>query len=92
MSVWRAVKLLLTLRCEESTRLISDAHERRLTAVERWAVRLHQLSCAYCRKVAQQLRLVDDAARATASHSAALPPAARRRISTALADDESESQ
>lgn len=84
MRLLRAIKLLLTLRCEESTRLMSDAKHRDLTGVERWAVRLHQVSCSYCRKVAEQLRLVDEAARKRAATVSALPTDARSRISAAL--------
>lgn len=87
MSVWRAVKLLLTLRCDQSTRLMSESTQRELTRVERWAVRLHQLSCSYCRKVANQLRLVDEVARARARQPAAMPGDARDRIAASLPDE-----
>lgn len=89
MAFWRAIKLLLTLRCEESTHLLSDSCHRDLTAVERWAVWLHKLVCSYCRQVAKQLKLVDQAARDRAAEPAAMPTDARQRIAASLAEAES---
>ncbi|MEN1680820.1 MAG: hypothetical protein AAGJ46_14620 [Planctomycetota bacterium] len=87
MRLFRAIKLLLTLRCEESTRLMSDANHRKLTGVERWAVRLHKIGCSYCRKVAEQLRLVDEAAQKRVFQISAMPTDARSRIAAALRED-----
>lgn len=78
--------MLLTLRCEESTHLLSDACHRELTAVERWAVWLHQLVCSYCRQVAKQLRVVDQAARARATELKEMPTDVRDRIAASLDD------
>ncbi|MEM6330674.1 MAG: hypothetical protein AAF790_10540 [Planctomycetota bacterium] len=78
--------MLLTLRCEESTHLMSDSCHRDLTAVERWAVWLHQLVCSYCRKVAAQLKVVDEAARRRAAEASAMPADARQRIAASLAE------
>lgn len=77
---FRAIRLLLTLRCEESERLMSDAFERDLTGVERWAVRLHFIGCKPCRKVRQQLADLQRLARDRAAEAATLAAEARRRI------------
>lgn len=51
-----AAKLILTLKCEQSTQIISDSLDRELTAVERWAVRLHYIACWSCRRFGMQMR------------------------------------
>ena len=51
-----AAKLILTLKCEQSTRIVSDSLDRELTSVERWAVRLHYIACSSCRRFGKQLR------------------------------------
>lgn len=84
MSVWRAIVLLLTLKCDHATHLMSDSYLRQLTPVERWALRLHQISCRYCRRVARQLRLLEEAARRRASQGADLSASARARIAASL--------
>ena len=82
MSFWRAIKLLLTLHCEESARLQSEALERNLTGVERWAVRLHFLSCRACRNFKRQLRFIQEAARRQSARTegASLPPDVHDKI------------
>ena len=63
MSLWKAIKLLLTLHCEESSQLVSDGLERDLSSVERWAVKLHHVSCKACRSFQRQLNFLQEAAR-----------------------------
>ena len=72
--------MLLTLRCEESTRLMSEEYHRDLTSVERWAVRLHFISCAYCRRVKNQWNLLQKAATKRTEDIHELPEEARQRI------------
>lgn len=55
-----AIRLLLTLRCEQSTRIVSESLDRDLSSVEKWAVRLHYISCRSCRRFGRQLRQVRD--------------------------------
>ncbi len=88
MSVWRAIVMLLTLKCDHATHLVSDSFERDLTAVERWALKLHQLSCKYCRRLAKQLELIHSAARTTAAPAGELPAEARDRIAAAISSSE----
>lgn len=87
MRPWRAVKMLLTLKCDESARLLSDATLRPLTRVERWAVRLHQISCRFCRSLEQQLRQIDNAATTRVSTPASMPAGARERIAASLRNE-----
>lgn len=82
-SLAASIKLILTLHCDESTRIISEGLDRRLTFAERWAVRLHYLSCWSCRRFRRQLNLLRAAARAEGAPNEASPslsPEARRRI------------
>ena len=86
MAIWRAINLLLTLKCDESTRLVSESFERKLTGVERWAVRLHAVSCGGCRRVKKQLIFLKQAGEQHAATSQPLPPDARKRIEQSILD------
>ncbi|MEM8681261.1 MAG: zf-HC2 domain-containing protein [Planctomycetota bacterium] len=66
MKLFRAIKLILTLRCEESSRLVSEALDRDLSFSERWAVRLHRMVCASCHRLKHQFDLIRQAAGKTA--------------------------
>ena len=87
MTVWRAIKMLLTLHCEESSRLMSDSFERDLSGVERWAVRLHFVSCRHCRRIRKQLEYLNRFARQRGDVAASLSPESRERIRRVLLDD-----
>ena len=76
--------MLLTLKCDQATHLTSDCFERKLSAVERWSLRLHHVSCRYCRRLYQQLKLIHTAARKATDSSDGLSPEARERISAAI--------
>ena len=56
---------LLTLRCREATALLSAAEDGELGGVNRWALRLHLIICAPCRRFRRQLhklaRIIDAA-------------------------------
>ncbi len=60
MSVFSAIKLILTLKCEQSNRLISQSFDADLSRCERLAVRLHVLMCRSCRKFKKKLRLLHE--------------------------------
>ena len=81
-----AARLILTLKCEDSTHIVSDSLDRDLSAVERWAVRLHYISCWSCRRFGQQIRGVREALRSTTQQSgdARLSSDALRRIEEAI--------
>ena len=92
MRIIRAFKMVLTLHCDESSHLLSDATDRRLTGVERLAVTLHLMICRNCRRFRQRLRFLTEAlhrlasgtALAAPSASLSLAPEARRRIAAAI--------
>ncbi len=90
-----AIQLLFTLRCKHSSELISSGMDEEWSGVERWAVRLHYLSCGTCRRFRRQMAFVKKAAR-TAARSAdpvllnmpemRLRPGARARMDQAIRD------
>jgi hypothetical protein len=87
--VWAAVRLILTLHCDESQRLISRSLDETLPWTERWAVRLHFLSCRSCRHIRKQLLFLKEAARRRTQlpvdfSSERFSDTARRRLSAAL--------
>ena len=86
MSVWRAIKLLLTLKCDESTRLVSESFERDLTGVERWAVRLHSISCGACRQLKKQLSRLQEIGQQFTSKQDGLSGDAKERIASQILD------
>ena len=91
------IRKILTLTCDESTRLVSESLERELPAGQRWAVRLHALSCRSCRRFRRQILFLRDAVRRggrglgvdSLSAGESLSPAARDRIRQFLARHDS---
>lgn len=82
-----AVKLILTLKCEQSTRIVSESLDRKLSPTERWAVRLHYIGCWSCRRFGKQLRMMRDALQmhpARTSGDERLSPEAMSRIEDAI--------
>jgi Putative zinc-finger len=73
----RNVKMLVSLSCEEASRLASDSLDRDLSKSERWALRLHTFFCGSCRRLVAQLK----ALRALASK---MPESAHEQLRTAL--------
>ena len=54
------------MNCHQTTKLLSDAQERKLTWKERLAIRLHITMCYGCRNFADQVPLLRTVARAYA--------------------------
>jgi hypothetical protein len=79
------------LTCKETSQLISQSHERRLTFSERLGLRIHLFVCGACSEFRHQMKLLHEAARRiaeereTAGVAAPLPAAARERIRERLA-------
>ena len=94
MSFFRALRLILTLHCQESEALISRSFDEELPLAERWAVRLHFISCRVCRQFRKQLSVVHEAAGrrghldASVSPHDELPAATRERIESVLRNTE----
>jgi len=76
--------MLLTLRCEESTQLLSDGFDRDLSRCERWAVRLHSISCRPCRGVRKQFVAIQRAAQLRGQQPQPLDGPARQEIREAI--------
>ncbi|MEM7627305.1 MAG: hypothetical protein AAF333_17040 [Planctomycetota bacterium] len=84
--MWRDLKLVLTIRCEQSSRLISDECERRLNPIERFAAALHRVNCRWCRRFRSQVAVLQALAEQPPPAPAQLSPAARQRITRALSE------
>ena len=86
------IKRILTLTCEQSTRLVSESLDRDLPRGERWAVRLHALCCRSCRRYRRQILFLREAVRrggrepdtGTPVAGASLTQESRERIKRAL--------
>lgn len=74
MSAWRAIKKVLTLRCHESSQLLSEASDGKLSFVDKLALWGHLLVCGPCRKYQKQMRklrlLIDNALKSIESEQA----------------------
>ena len=44
------------LNCKQSSQLISQSLDRKLTIKERFALKFHLLICRYCKRFSQQLK------------------------------------
>lgn len=97
MSTWSRIKFVLTLTCDESTRLVSQSLDDELPRVERVAVRLHAIGCRSCRRYRRQVLFLRQAIQQRLSLDNAPIPAdmqlsddARRRIAQALSRGDEE--
>jgi hypothetical protein len=73
--------------CRDVARLLSCAEETSLRWRERWAVRVHQLFCVYCRRYGRQIVLLRRALvrrRGLRGDIASLDAPARERIQAVL--------
>jgi Putative zinc-finger len=73
------------LDCKQASQIISQSLDRNLTLRERFALRLHLLICAYCKRFSQQMQTMRVAIKQmTASiendHKIEMPSAAKKRI------------
>ena len=90
MNFLRAIRLILTLKCEESTRLYSEQMDQQLSFSEKWAVRLHGWICASCWRFRRQMGFLRQAAQSVGDHlpngssDPQLSPVARDRIRESL--------
>ena len=89
MRYLQAIRRILTLKCDESERLISKGMDEDLSISERWAVRSHFISCKYCRRFRNQISLIRLAAQKVATTTSEvvdyeLSTAARKRIEDSI--------
>lgn len=52
------IVLILTMRCDEASRLISHSQEAPPAGAEKYALSFHLLICSLCRKYKRQLKLM----------------------------------
>lgn len=81
--VKRGIVLWLARRlptCRDTTRLVSDSMDRRLSLRWRVEMKLHLLICVWCERYARQLIFLRDAVRHEPPPATALSPEARERI------------
>lgn len=77
------------LNCKQTSQLVSQSLDRRLTLQERFAVRVHLLICKYCRRFSRQLmamrvglqRMTQSVEENTTLH---MPSESKARIAKAL--------
>ena len=50
--------MIVSLSCEEASRLASESLDRELTRNERWGLRVHAMVCRNCRRLMRQLELL----------------------------------
>jgi hypothetical protein len=77
---------ILTLRCADSTRIVSESLDRELSATERWAIRVHAFVCRSCRRYRRQIEFLRLVMRGTAdAASGGLSVQERERVRRAIA-------
>lgn len=54
------LRLILTIQCDQVSRLESESFERKLPWHEAWALRLHRLVCKSCRQFLRHLRIMHE--------------------------------
>ena len=97
MGMLHDIKMILSLSCEKSSRLLSDELERPLSRVERLALRVHLMLCHRCRAFRRHLQHLRAMAQRLAGGAMAgedflppLSPEARARINKAITRAQSE--
>ncbi len=61
------------MNCQQATRLMSDAQERKLSLKDRTALKMHVMMCSGCRNFGQQMDTLRDIAHAYAKGAGTEP-------------------
>lgn len=61
MGIGKKMQLILTIRCEEASQLVSESFERKLNWHEKLAIKGHAIVCWSCRQFARQLQFIRSA-------------------------------
>ncbi len=85
-SGFKSIFRIVSLRCEEADRLMSDSLDRRLSWSERTALAGHVLVCRSCRRARQQLQTLRQAMHDSLDGVETLSAEARDRMRAALKD------
>lgn len=77
------------MNCQETARLLSESHDRRLSFLQRIGLRFHLAMCRMCQVYARQMNVVSSACQEAGERSAdkypgELPADCRERIKDAL--------
>ena len=96
ISIFSSIRLILTLRCDGASHLVSDSLDRGLTRTEGMAVRTHLMICGNCRRFRRQLqflrqavlRLISGAGPGMPYGAVSLSAQARQRIQQALSGED----
>ncbi|WP_456238274.1 anti-sigma factor family protein [Neorhodopirellula pilleata] len=84
----RQIKMILTLRCDEASRLMSDSFDRPLNWDEWLALHGHWIPCRVCRTFKKQMQAVVETTRRRSdrndSSEVCLSPDAKARIRAAI--------
>ncbi len=75
---------ILSLKCADSTRIVSESLDRKLPATERWAVGFHAFVCRSCRRYKRQLMFLRAVMQAPPPLAVTLSSEARERIRRAV--------
>jgi hypothetical protein len=80
------------LNCKQVSQIISQSLDRNLTLRERFALRVHLLICAYCKRFSQQMQTMRVAIKQMTfsienDDKIEMPSAAKRRISDLVKAD-----
>ncbi len=91
IKTFKKILHVLSLRCEEADRLMSDSLDRRLAWSEQVALQGHMIVCRACRRAWRQMLILQRTMRksldiAEATGDEMLSPEARDRIRQALKD------
>lgn len=94
MGFWKTAKLILTLRCEQASRIASQELDGKISKGESCALYLHMLICANCKHFWKQIRWIQTAVQerdeylvsGSESPDDRLSPEARERIQQALTE------
>ena len=91
IKTFKKILHVLSLRCEEADRLMSDSLDRQLTWSEQVALQGHMIVCRACRRAWRQMLILQQTMResldvADAAGDEILSPEARDRIRQALKD------
>jgi hypothetical protein len=57
-SLFKKIQMLLGIKCRDATVLISKAQDTPLHPHEKWAIKLHLVSCVACKRYKKQLMVI----------------------------------
>lgn len=86
MNAIKAIGFILTLRCDEASKILSRGFDEELPRSERWALAMHRVTCGPCRQLRKQLQSIHIALRERATTACCLSEDARGRLARRIAE------